>query len=107
MVTLADGKFSGGDPSAAKQSVVGDLLCLLSAVVYGAYTVAIRWVEEHSREGGSGLEMGRVSGVAGVRPLVPLVPAALPPQITSSPCLPRPAPARVAASCCARMTIPP
>ncbi|PSC71079.1 putative vacuolar membrane [Micractinium conductrix] len=42
MVTLADGKFSGGDPSAAKQSVVGDLLCLLSAVVYGAYTVAIR-----------------------------------------------------------------
>jgi drug/metabolite transporter (DMT)-like permease len=43
MVTLADGQYSD-DPAAAKQSVAGDMLCLLSAVVYGAYTVSIRWV---------------------------------------------------------------
>ncbi|KAL4458711.1 hypothetical protein ABPG75_013576 [Micractinium tetrahymenae] len=41
MVTLADGKYSE-DASAARQSVAGDLLCLLSAVIYGAYTVSIR-----------------------------------------------------------------
>lgn len=39
MVTLADGKYGGGD---AKQGVLGDLLCLFSAVIYGAYTVSIR-----------------------------------------------------------------
>ena len=43
MVTLADGQYSD-DPAAAKQSVAGDMLCLLSAVIYGAYTVSIRWV---------------------------------------------------------------
>ena len=43
MVTLADGQYRD-DPAAAKQSVAGDMLCLLSAVVYGAYTVSIRWV---------------------------------------------------------------
>lgn len=41
MVTLADGEYSK-DKSAAEQSVAGDMLCLLSAVVYGAYTVSIR-----------------------------------------------------------------
>ena len=41
MVTLADGKYSE-DASTAKQSVAGDLLCLLSAVIYGASTVSIR-----------------------------------------------------------------
>lgn len=43
MVTLADGKYNG-DKSAAHQSVAGDMLCLLSAVIYGAYTVSIRCV---------------------------------------------------------------
>lgn len=41
MVTVADGKYSEGS---AQQSVGGDMLCLLSAVTYGAYTVSIRWV---------------------------------------------------------------
>lgn len=41
MVTLADGKY-GQDPGAAMQSVGGDLLCLVSALLYGAYTVSIR-----------------------------------------------------------------
>lgn len=41
MVTLADGKYSS-DSSSGRQSVAGDLLCLLSAVIYGAYTVSIR-----------------------------------------------------------------
>ena len=41
MVTLADGRAGGGG-EAAQRSVAGDLLCVLSAVVYGAYTVAIR-----------------------------------------------------------------
>lgn len=42
MVTVADGMYSA-DTAAAKESVLGDMLCLLSAVVYGAYTVSIRW----------------------------------------------------------------
>ena len=42
MVTVADGMYSP-DHAAARDSVVGDLLCLLSAVVYGAYTVSLRW----------------------------------------------------------------
>jgi len=41
MVTLADGKYSG-DGSGGSQSVLGDILCLLSAVIYGAYTVSMR-----------------------------------------------------------------
>lgn len=41
MVTVADGMYSA-DSAAAKESVLGDMLCLLSAVVYGAYTVSIR-----------------------------------------------------------------
>ncbi|KAI7841405.1 hypothetical protein COHA_005022 [Chlorella ohadii] len=41
MVTVADGMYSP-DHAAAKDSVLGDMLCLLSAVVYGAYTVSIR-----------------------------------------------------------------
>jgi drug/metabolite transporter (DMT)-like permease len=40
MVTLADGKYGG--EGQARQSVLGDMLCLLSAVVYGMYTVSIR-----------------------------------------------------------------
>lgn len=43
MVTVADGMYSP-DHAAAKDSVLGDMLCLLSAVIYGAYTVSIRWV---------------------------------------------------------------
>jgi solute carrier family 35 protein F5 len=43
MVTVADGMYST-DRAAAKESVLGDMLCLLSAVLYGSYTVSIRWV---------------------------------------------------------------
>lgn len=43
MVTVADGMYSP-DHAAAKDSVLGDMLCLLSAVIYGAYTVSIRLV---------------------------------------------------------------
>jgi drug/metabolite transporter (DMT)-like permease len=50
MVTLADSKYGGSESSKA-QSVLGDMLCLLSAVVYGAYTVSLRWV------GGVGLRL--------------------------------------------------
>lgn len=50
MVTLADGKYSG-DASTAKQSVTGDLLCLLSAIIYGAYTVSIRRAPAASETG--------------------------------------------------------
>ena len=45
MVTLADagaGTSGSEDGASAKQSVLGDMLCLLSAVIYGAYTVSIR-----------------------------------------------------------------
>lgn len=41
MVTVADGMYSP-DRATANDSVLGDMLCLLSAVVYGAYTVSIR-----------------------------------------------------------------
>ena len=39
MVTLADSQVSqGGGGGSNSSSVAGDLLCLLSAVIYGAYT---------------------------------------------------------------------
>ncbi len=56
MVTLADGKYGGGDEAAQAQSVLGDMLCLLSAVVYGAYTVSLRW----GGGGRAGLKAGEV-----------------------------------------------
>ena len=51
MVTLADGQSGsggggsseGGGGGGGARSVSGDMLCLLSAVLYGGYTVAIRW----------------------------------------------------------------
>jgi solute carrier family 35 protein F5 len=42
MVTLADAGGGASSASSGESSVAGDMLCLLSAVVYGGYTVALR-----------------------------------------------------------------
>lgn len=42
MVTLSDSAAGGATGETSNSTVMGDLLCLLSSMVYGAYTVAIR-----------------------------------------------------------------
>jgi solute carrier family 35, member F5 len=67
MVTLADttseGDGEGVDDSSGKQSLIGDLLCLVSAVIYGAYTVAVRRFLEDDEKTPMTLFFGYMGGL--------------------------------------------